>query len=419
MRVLVCSERSLVGPPGGGRLLLRALLRELVHRHEIRLICLEPMDASEMWMQAVSVRVVAGRGRRGNPSRWTRDHPGDSNWWSPTGLYPGRVGRVARAVANGRPMYVDQLARRLQPTLVDELQAFRPDLVHVAGGGLAALGRSLEAVPSVVVPQDAEYKNVESQALEYAGLRRRLLLGEAKRMLGFEGKEYSRFTRVVVQSYEDRQALQSANPHMAVAVIPNGVDTAFFAPPTFRERSSTIVFHGIMSYAPNVLAADILARKVLPLVQQRHPEARLAIVGRAPDPKIRALERIAGVTVTGEVEDVRSWLKTGRVYVFAKFTGTGIANKLLEAMACGMPCVATPLALRGISPTPGRDILVARGAREIAEQVQRLLDDDALAGSLGEAARRYAETNHDWRRAGRAYERVYESAVQAHAESTA
>jgi polysaccharide biosynthesis protein PslH len=303
-------------------------------------------------------------------------------------------------------MHVDELAQRMRSALREELTVFRPDLVHVPAA-LAALGRDLTGFPSVMVSLDAEHKNVEAQASEFTGVRGRLLRGEAERMRRFEAEEYSRFARVVVVSEQDRVALRSANPLLVVDVIPNGVDTGYFVPPAFCRSGSTIVFHGVMNFAPNAVAADFLARQVLPLLRQRHRDVRLAIVGRAPTERVRALAGIAGVTITGEVEDVRPWLTSGRVYVCPMLSGTGIKNKLLEAMASGMPCVATPLALGGISAVPGRDILVARRASEIATQVERLLEDGALGEMLGAAARRYVETGHDWRVVARVYENVY------------
>jgi glycosyltransferase involved in cell wall biosynthesis len=308
-------------------------------------------------------------------------------------------------------MHVDELAQRMRPALREELTVFRPDLVHVPAA-LAALGRDLTGFPSVLVALDAEHKNVEAQASEFTGVRRRLLRGEAERMRRFEAQEYSRFARIVVVSEQDRIALKSANPGLVVDVIPNGVDTGYFVPPSFCRSGATIVFHGVMSFAPNAAAAEFLAKQVLPLLRQRYRDVRLAIVGRAPTARVQALAGIPGVTITGEVEDVRPWLKNGRVYVCPMLSGTGIKNKLLEAMASGMPCVATPLALCGISAVPGRDILVAREASEIVTQVERLLGDGALGERIGAAARRYVESRHDWEIAARAYEDVYSAARQ-------
>ena len=163
-----------------------------------------------------------------------------------------------------------------------------------------------------------------------------------------------------------------------------------------------------MSYAPNVLAAEFLARQVFPLVRAGLPEARLAIVGRKPSPRINALAQLDGVEVTGEVPDVVPWLAGSRVYACPMVSGTGIKNKLLEAMAAGAPCVVTPLALQGLTAEPGRDVLVGADAEELAAQLVRVLTDDELASRLGPAGRAYVLANHDWSAVARSYERVYD-----------
>jgi glycosyltransferase involved in cell wall biosynthesis len=170
----------------------------------------------------------------------------------------------------------------------------------------------------------------------------------------------------------------------------------------------------VMSYPPNVTAATFLARDVLPLVRVRRPQARLAIVGRAPVAAVRALGAQEGVQITGEVADVRPWLFRARAYVCPMRSGTGIKNKLLEAMATEAPCVATPLALQGLRVTPGVEVLVGSDARELAERVVDLLADPPLGRRLARAARQYVLQHHDWSAVARAYERVY-LAVRAEA----
>jgi glycosyltransferase involved in cell wall biosynthesis len=215
---------------------------------------------------------------------------------------------------------------------------------------------------------------------------------------------------VIVVSDADAAALRAVSPGLDVTVVPNGVDASHYAPDSTVGRDERrIVFTGVMSYAPNVLAAEFLARRVFPLVRAAVPEARLAIVGRKPSPRVAAIARLDAVEVTGEVPDVVPWLTGSRVYACPMISGTGIKNKLLEAMAAGVPCVATPLALQGLTAEPERDVLVGADEEELTAQLVRVLTDDDLAGRLGRASRAYVLANHDWSAVARAYERVYDA----------
>jgi glycosyltransferase involved in cell wall biosynthesis len=386
MRILICASEAPLPPTNGFRLMLTALMQELRRHHEVRVLAILSPDQRPDPGPEQGMRLVPRR----NTSR-AED-----------------AGALFRALVTRRPLTADSLAASLRGPLLDELDSFAPDVVHVTSGRLAALGRALTGRPSVLGALDAWHLNVEARALVAAGARRRLLRGEAARVRRFEASEYRRFGRVVVVSEADRDALREVDPLLAVSVIPNGVDAEHFAPdPNAVRDSSRIVFTGVMSYAPNVLAADFLAREVFPLVRAAKPDARLAIVGRAPGPRVRALAELGGVEVTGEVEDLRPWLVASGVYVCPMISGTGIKNKLLEAMACAAGCVATPLALQGLRARPGRELLVGATAQELADGLLRMLGDDECREGLGHAARRYVLREHDWGSVAHAYQDVY------------
>src|SRR6266511_2375574 len=262
-----------------------------------------------------------------------------------------------------------------------------------------------------LVPRRKTSRARDARALAAAGLRRRLLRSESNRVRRFIAAEYGRFDRLVVVSDPDRDALREVDPSLDVAVVPNGVDVDFYAPdPDATRDPNRIVFTGLMSYAPNVLAAEYLARRIFPRVRATCPHAHLVLAGRAPTPRVRALAELDGVAVTGEVPDIRPWLTGSSVYACPMISGTGIKNKLLEAMACGMPCVATPLALQGLRATSERELLVGRTEEELAGALVRVLGDEELANCLGREARAYACTEHDWQAVARAYEQVYRAA---------
>jgi glycosyltransferase involved in cell wall biosynthesis len=247
----------------------------------------------------------------------------------------------------------------------------------------------------VIAPLDAAHLSVAAQATAARGPARLRLRAAVERVRRFEAAEYARFDRVLVLSARDRDALRAAAPGLPLALFPHSVDTTAFAPRAGASPARRrIVFAGVMSAAANVTAAEFLAGRVFPRVRAAVPDAQLAIVGRAPPRRVRALGRRAGVHVAGVVPDMAGWLAGSRACAVPMLTGSGVKNKLLEGMASGLPCVVTPQALGGVRAAAGRELLVGRSAAELAHQLVRVLTDDALAAALGAAARAYVLAEH-------------------------
>jgi glycosyltransferase involved in cell wall biosynthesis len=391
MRVLLCAQQAPHEPVNGFRLQVSALLAELRQKHDIFVVALTFPDQDQRRranseMRLVPIRAVTSR---------------------------GPLARLA-AAERGQRWDPRDFAGSLAGPVQQELERFRPDVVHVAGGFLAALARRLGPDRRAVLsPLDAMHLNTDAHALGTAGLRRWLWRREAVRVRGFEAREYAGFRRVVVVSREDAAALTALNPILRPVVIRNGVDAVAFAPRLSIERDrDRVVFAGVMDAAPNVTAAEFLAREVMPHLRAAVPSARLVIVGRRPTPAVRRLSRLPGIDVIGEVDDMPAWLAASSVCVCPMVSGTGIKNKLLEGMACGVPIVATPLALRGTTALPGRDLLLGEGPELLAGHISFLLQHPRAARSIGAAGRTYVEENHSWRGVADAYAAVYESLLR-------
>jgi glycosyltransferase involved in cell wall biosynthesis len=132
-----------------------------------------------------------------------------------------------------------------------------------------------------------------------------------------------------------------------------------------------VLFTGALEAPANEQAALRLVRRILPRLRARLPDAGVDLVGRAPGPAVRALAAEPGVRVVADVPDLRPWLWAAPVYACPMVSGTGIKNKLLEAMAAGAPAVASPLACQGLAVRDGEQLRVAG-------------DDDAFAAALAE-----------------------------------
>jgi hypothetical protein len=151
-----------------------------------------------------------------------------------------------------------------------------------------------------------------------------------------------------------------------------------------------------MDYFPNVAGITDFAKNVFPLVRRRVPDAQLRIVGSNPVAKIRALEKLGGISVTGYVPDVRPHVAGAAVAVAPLSIARGTQNKVLECMAMGIPVVASPQVAKGVQASPGRHLLVGATAEEFADQVVKLLEDAQLRARIRDAARRQVVSAHSW-----------------------
>jgi peptidoglycan/xylan/chitin deacetylase (PgdA/CDA1 family)/glycosyltransferase involved in cell wall biosynthesis/CelD/BcsL family acetyltransferase involved in cellulose biosynthesis len=390
MRILVCSAALPLAPLDGLGLQVAALCRELARRHEVCVVgyCW-PEQAGEPMAPVETVAVPA-------PSR--DPLPRIAGW--------------ARAAVSGEPVETVRmggLSREVR-RLLDERQF---DVVHVAGPTLAGLGPILADRRALIAPLDAWHLNLQASILTATGLRRSLLVLHERRIRRYTATAYRPFRRVVMVSDADARAAAELDPALRLAVVPNGVDVDAFAPrPEVEREPGLLVFTGALHAPANELAAHTLVHQVLPRVRERRPEARVAIVGRRPPETVRALADLPGVTVAADVPDVREWLWRAEIFTCPMLSGTGIKNKLLEALACGTPTVATPLACQGMTVADGSELLVADDATLFADAVVRLLEDPALRDQIARQGRRHAIERHSWESVGHAFERLYDEIMR-------
>jgi glycosyltransferase involved in cell wall biosynthesis len=373
VRILFLASESPRGPLNGSRLVSRELCTRLARKHEVTVLALRHPDQDGEPPEGVSLYELPF------------SPPGRGRAWALRGA----------ALALREPVEARRLAAPFLSFLPQLLASQSFDVAHVMLGTLAGVAPALRGLPAVIAPLDAWHRNVAAEAASASGLERvwRLALASAARR--FEARAYRPYARVVLVSDDDAREVARLDPSLRTATIPNGVDATRFAPEP-RERTG-VLFTGALDAPANEQAAVRLAERIMPLV----PGASLTLVGRSPGPRVRALD----ATVIADVPDMRPHLWSAAVYACPMESGTGIKNKLLEAMAAGVPAVATPLACQGLAVRDGVQLRVADSDVAFAAALRDVL---RAPGSLAGAAMAYVRANHDWDAVADAYAEVYE-----------
>jgi len=204
------------------------------------------------------------------------------------------------------------------------------------------------------------------------------------------------FDRVLLVGRRDQDELERDGPAPNVRIRPHGQDMPPPITPARPRDPDLVVLVGMMASVTNIDAATWMATEILPRVQRERPSARLAIVGRSPDPRVRALAARPGVEVTGEVPDVYDWLLRAPVAVAPMRMAAGMQNKLVQSLASGAATVATPVANEGIGGEDGRHLLVRDDADAFAAAVAGLLADPGRAAALGRAGSAFVREFWTW-----------------------
>ena len=258
------------------------------------------------------------------------------------------------------------------------------------------------------------------------GLPARLVSWEEEcKLRRYEPRTAALFHRTLITSAHDADALRAlaraSGLSLPLSVIPNGVDLSYFHLAQNGVRTARhVVFSGKMSYAANHDAACYFARDIWPRILAACPDATLTLAGSGPRADLRALGAAprSGIHVTGHVPDLRPFLARASVAVCPLRIGVGIQNKALEAMAMGLPVVATPLAARALPPdAPGRVLCTAQSPAEFADAVVDLLARPDYARQMGLAARAYVESHHDWHALAGRLIGLYQDAISAFAHA--
>ena len=280
------------------------------------------------------------------------------------------------------------------------------DLVHVDSMDLARYLPDVRALPVVCT-----HHNVESALLRRRAdaarspLRRAYLRHQARLVERDERRWLGEMALNVAVSPDDAAELARMVPEGRYAVLPNGVDTDYFAPRDGPQHGCTFV--GGTTWYPNRDALGWFATEILPRLRAAGEDAPVHWVGHAEQREHARHDGVRGLTLTGFVDDVRPWLASAACVVVPLRVGGGTRLKMVEAWAMGKAVVATSVGCEGLAAVHGENILVADDADAFAAAIRRVLHDEPLRRRLGAAARRTVETTYAWEVVGRRMRELY------------
>ena len=247
-------------------------------------------------------------------------------------------------------------------------------------------------------------KSIDYQDVFSMGMKRRSEIApfymkpffnmEYRRLRRYEHDIFDDFDVKTIISVPDRNLIDHPKKD-EILIVPNGVDHEYYTPREC-EKKYDIVFTGNMSYAPNVNAVEYLANDILPLVWKKLPDAKMYIAGATPDARVKkvASDRII---ISGWLDDMRDAYAQSKIFIAPMRIGTGLQNKLLEAMAMRLPCITTTLANNSLLASEDKnEILVGNNEQQLAEHIITLLTNKDKADEIAQNGHDFVRRIYDW-----------------------
>ena len=224
-------------------------------------------------------------------------------------------------------------------------------------------------------------------------IARKIYSSEAAQLAEQERNAFNEFDHCTIISDRDRKELPILSVDQ-VSVISNGIDTSFFMPDHGVTKAHDLVFVGNLGYAPNEQAVLTLHEWYLKKYGSSGGPS-VFIAGARPTARIQAIKH-KDWTIAGWQEDIRAAYRCGRIFVAPLFSGSGLQNKILEAMSIQLPCITTDIVNDSILAKPNADILIANDQDSFFKQVEHLLADENLRKKIGNNARTFVVNNYGW-----------------------
>lgn len=277
----------------------------------------------------------------------------------------------------------------------NQINKFNPDHIYCQLIRTAEYVKELHLYPKTIDYMDALGKGMIRRSKISKGIRRWAFREEGRRLLQYENRVFDYFNHHTIISEQDKNLIPHPN-NKSIDVIENGISEEFFEIPTNPSKEFELVFVGNLNYPPNISCAKFIITEILPLLKEEYPKLKVLLSGATPHPSLVKLAENPNVELTGWVNDIRDSYQRGQIFIAPLFIGTGLQNKLLEAMAQELPVITTELANNALKAEDGKEILIGKTAEDFSNHVKELMRQPEKRKLLSKAGKSYVAENFSW-----------------------
>jgi glycosyltransferase involved in cell wall biosynthesis len=300
-----------------------------------------------------------------------------------------------RFFLSSRPAQVGYFYRNvIQFKFNKQLKLIQPDHLYCQLIRTAAYVSQYHGCKKTIDYMDALSKGIERRISLAKSYEKWIFKKEASNLVRFENLCFDFFDNHCIISEADQQCIYHPERNK-IEIIRNGVDPSHFENLNV-EKCWDVIFTGNMGYAANIEAVQFIEETLLPLLIKEKQDIKLLMVG-ASMPAAMVKRSTKNIEFKSFVPDIRSFIQSARTYLAPMTIGTGLQNKLLEAMAAGTPTVTTELCNTSLRATHNSTILLADSPSEMVTAILRLLKDSAFSDQLSENAKTFVKQNYSWK----------------------
>lgn len=377
LRILFLTPRLPYPTIGGDRLKPNFILRHLAKNHDVTLVSLyQGGDLPKSYVReiekfGIKTHVIT--------------------------LDPFRAGiRTGLNIMGRKPLEIDYYFHPDFKQLIKEL-----DIDNNFDLAFAFFMRTAEyikdnKIKKILMAEDCRTIYQKRSYEESANIKQKMVrLWEYRKLQKYEPDIVKFFDITTLVSQEDVKSMQELNPGAEFRLLTNGTDISKFVMPPGNTERHGILFAGKLDVWANELMIKSIINDILPLIREKVPDAELTIAGAKPPQSIMSLKG-KGIYICPDVPDMLPYLQNSALFLHPHKGGSGIQNKLLEAMAAGCPVVTTPTGNQGIGAVNGESALIGRTPEELARHAIKVLTDPNYAKSISQKAHELVVSTHSW-----------------------